>query len=52
MWSVGDRVNATDIVECSGVHLSRAIHARKVSCRCRGHAVLRRTTKAQNPALQ
>ena len=33
MWSVGDRMNATDIVECSGVDLSRAIHARKVSCR-------------------
>ena len=26
-------MNATDIVECSGVDLSRAIHARKVSCR-------------------
>jgi len=45
-------MNATDIVECCGVDLNRASHARKVSCRCRGHAALRRTTKAENPALQ
>ena len=33
MWSVGDRMNAIDIVEWSGVDLSRASHAREVSCR-------------------
>jgi amidase len=33
MWSVADRMNAADIVEWSGVDLSRASHSRKVSCR-------------------
>jgi amidase len=33
MWSVGDRMNATDIVECCGVDLNRASHSREVSCR-------------------